>query len=254
MHSGNVTYHDLVSFLRKFDGRTSAQESLLPPDERVDLSKLVCLENQFFWTINFPQFTTGFISSNTRMILGYRSRYLSLSFLSTIIHPEDAPVALLAFKKMHEIISLHYHAMKPFHTVFSLDFRLRKEDGTYIRILNQNCIAVKESGFFHFQGLAFNTDISHIKSSKRIEFDFFSKENMAINYPDKELRNFAAFFTCRECEIIRLLAQGKSSSQIGEELHISRHTVDTHRRKMLAKSHLCNTAELIAFANEKGLF
>ncbi|PWD99249.1 hypothetical protein DDZ16_11690 [Marinilabilia rubra] len=40
---------------------------------------------------------------------------------------------------------------------------------------------------------------------------------------------------------------------IGQILNISRHTVDIHRRNMLAKSRLCNTAELIAFSNENRL-
>lgn len=255
MHSGNVTFRELVTFIRRFEKQNSGKnfvESVC--GETVDFSEIFCLENQFFWTIHFPQVTTGFISPNAQKILGYNSRHLSLKFLVSLIHPEDAPVALLAFKKMNEIICMYYNSLSPFDTVFSLDFRLRKENGAYIRVLNQNCIASKDDDLFHFLGLACNTDISGIKTSKRMEFDLYNRDGLPIEFPDQELRNFAAFFTARECEIIHLLAQGKSSSEIGEELHISRHTVDTHRRKMLAKSHLCNTAELIAFSNEAGLF
>lgn len=52
----------------------------------------------------------------------------------------------------------------------------------------------------------------------------------------------------RENEIIRLIAQGFASKQIGEKLCISHHTVDTHRRKILSKTNCKNAAELTLFA------
>ncbi len=48
----------------------------------------------------------------------------------------------------------------------------------------------------------------------------------------------------REIEIVRLLAEGLASKQIGSELEISKHTVDTHRRNLLRKTGSKNTLEL----------
>jgi len=48
----------------------------------------------------------------------------------------------------------------------------------------------------------------------------------------------------REIEIVRLLAEGLASKQIGAELNISKHTVDTHRRNLLRKTDCKNTLEL----------
>lgn len=58
----------------------------------------------------------------------------------------------------------------------------------------------------------------------------------------------------RELEIIRLLGKGLNSRQIGEELFLSRHTVDTYRRKILEKFDVQNTAELIQIASQGNLF
>lgn len=52
--------------------------------------------------------------------------------------------------------------------------------------------------------------------------------------------------TQREKEIVQLLLDGNSSSEIGEKLNISRHTVDTHRRKILKKLNLKNSVKLVA--------
>lgn len=54
--------------------------------------------------------------------------------------------------------------------------------------------------------------------------------------------------TDREIEIVRLLARGMKSQDIGHTLYISKHTVDTHRRRILQKTDCKNTAELIQFA------
>lgn len=56
----------------------------------------------------------------------------------------------------------------------------------------------------------------------------------------------------REMEIVRELATGGSSKAISERLFLSEHTVRTHRRNILQKLGLHNTAELIHMAMEKG--
>ncbi len=61
--------------------------------------------------------------------------------------------------------------------------------------------------------------------------------------------------TEREIEIIQLLSEGYSSKEIGEQLLISKHTVDTHRRNMARKLDLRNSYQLIVWAfKEKILF
>lgn len=52
--------------------------------------------------------------------------------------------------------------------------------------------------------------------------------------------------TERETEIIKLLAQNKSSKEIAEILFLSKHTVNTHRRNILEKTGKDSTAELVA--------
>jgi DNA-binding NarL/FixJ family response regulator len=49
----------------------------------------------------------------------------------------------------------------------------------------------------------------------------------------------------REKEIANLLATGLSTKQIGEKLHISFYTVESHRKNLLQKLEAKNTAELI---------
>lgn len=57
--------------------------------------------------------------------------------------------------------------------------------------------------------------------------------------------------TPREIEIIKYISEGMTNHEIADRLFLSIATVDTHRKNILAKLHLRNTASLIkyAFAN-----
>ncbi|MGC4235286.1 MAG: response regulator transcription factor [Niabella sp.] len=57
----------------------------------------------------------------------------------------------------------------------------------------------------------------------------------------------------REQEVLKMIAEGKKSAEIAALLFISTNTVDTHRKNILAKCEVKNTAELISFANKNGL-
>ena len=57
----------------------------------------------------------------------------------------------------------------------------------------------------------------------------------------------------REIEVLRLMAAGKSNREIAEALFISRNTVSTHVRNILAKTGSANRAEAAAFAVRHGL-
>lgn len=52
----------------------------------------------------------------------------------------------------------------------------------------------------------------------------------------------------REMEIIRLIAEGNSNQDIADKLFLSVHTVNTHRKNIMNKLGLCNTAGLVMYA------
>jgi DNA-binding NarL/FixJ family response regulator len=52
----------------------------------------------------------------------------------------------------------------------------------------------------------------------------------------------------REMEIIKLIAEGYSNNEIADRLFISVHTVGTHRKNIMSKLGLCNTASLVMYA------
>ena len=64
---------------------------------------------------------------------------------------------------------------------------------------------------------------------------------------------FAITLTEREMDVLKLLAEGLTSKQIGEQLFVAGSTVDTHRRNMLAKFEVENTMQLVMAAQRAGI-
>ncbi|ATN05141.1 DNA-binding response regulator [Chryseobacterium indologenes] len=58
--------------------------------------------------------------------------------------------------------------------------------------------------------------------------------------------------TNREKEVLGLIAAGKTTMQMAEQLFISKFTIESHRKNLLQKFEAKNVAELISLAADKG--
>ncbi len=57
----------------------------------------------------------------------------------------------------------------------------------------------------------------------------------------------------REYQVFRMLAAGKTVTEIGKELHLSVKTVSTHRSHILTKMDMHTNADMVSYAQVKGL-
>jgi len=81
--------------------------------------------------------------------------------------------------------------------------------------------------------------------------DAMVKQLLKGNAPQKETKNKK--LTPRELEILKLIAEEKSNQEIADSLFISIRTVDTHRRNLLEKIQVKNTAGLVKYALKNGI-
>lgn len=72
-----------------------------------------------------------------------------------------------------------------------------------------------------------------------------SNYNMSIDY-ESVLSN-------REKEVMMLIVKELSSTEIARLLHIGKRTVDTHRKNIITKLNLKNTAGIVKYAIEHGV-
>jgi DNA-binding NarL/FixJ family response regulator len=88
---------------------------------------------------------------------------------------------------------------------------------------------------------------------------YFSREVSSIliehlNKPRVSKKRIADIpLSARELEVLKLIVEENSNPEIAEQLFISIRTVDTHRRNLLEKLGVKNTAGLVKYAIQKGL-
>lgn len=101
----------------------------------------------------------------------------------------------------------------------------------------------------------------HTVASGRRYLDDEVQEKVIGALIDKDQRSIKAsnnsdsgdVLTAREKDVLVLLAKGLTSKKISEELYVSTHTVDTHRKNILSKLGVNNSAELVQYALRNGL-
>ncbi|WP_074408798.1 MULTISPECIES: response regulator [Aquimarina] len=77
---------------------------------------------------------------------------------------------------------------------------------------------------------------------------YFDKK---IHLPSAEKNTSKSVLSSREKEILGLIARGKTSHEIADQLFIGKSTVDTHRKNMIRKLGLNGAGELLRFALER---
>jgi len=65
--------------------------------------------------------------------------------------------------------------------------------------------------------------------------------------------NELAALSAREREVLQLIAEGKSNKEVAQALAIATSTVESHRKHLMEKLDLHNTADMVRFAIRKGI-
>ncbi len=176
-----------------------------------------------------------YCNDSFKSILGYNADKIirgGWEFWYKIIDPDEAGTIKnkinLLIRKPHlgnhqEVLSFNYHIKD---------------------VLSKWHFVSHELSLYHFRKnifvLNYLFDISQIE---RIEY-FFGKKHNPI---DKNGANIS--ISKREKEVLLLVADGFSSKQIADELCISNHTSIKHRKNLIEKFKVKNTAQLIKEAS-----
>ncbi len=244
------TLNELSAYLKQlqfsFEGDSSGKYTY------DDIGKIPLFPNQYLYISSLRSLKIEY-KRDIEKVLGYKESKFTPTFLYQLIHPDQRQQVMEAtrlsfeYAFAFELFSYDYS--------FSMDFKCRHKDNRYRYILRQ-------SSFFEFDEnnvpvsiLSICTDISNHKIGDSIGWQVFGVESQLTDLTGL-LSNIQIkgdeLLSEREIEIVRCLARGNSSKEIGEELFISSHTVDTHRRKILKKLGLKNVVELVMFALRQG--
>lgn len=211
------------------------------------LLEIFHIGNFYYWFFDITSFKFIFLSPEIKKVLGYDSENVDLEFFMSKIHPDDQATFL-----NHENTVLDFFSKLPVDKILkykvSYDYRMINSDNKPIRILHQ-VVVIQHDGNRVLMTLGVHTDISHLKTSNVSKLSFIGMEG-ELSYHDvlisKKYKSSNDILTKREKDVVKLICRGYSSQHISKILFISKHTVDTHRKKILLKTNTKNISELIA--------
>ncbi len=217
------------------------------------LLNIVHVGKYYNFIFNIYEGAFDFMSDSVKEVLGYEPHEMTIQLLLDILHPEDKSYFL---KFEHK--SIEFFKGLPFDKIAKYkaqhDYRVRDRNNKYVRILQQVVqINYDESNFYHSLGI--HTDISHIKKDGEPCLSIIGLDGEPSFYNIADANVFAKsydLFTKREREILKCIVEGKSSKTIAAELYISLHTVNTHRKNILAKANCKTPLDLATKAINEG--
>ncbi len=210
----------------------------------------------FYIIIDYTEFNYKYVSDSIKPILGYEPESFlvdSFSAFNTIIFPEDRESMLKGWPAIAQYIKqLPTDIIK--HSTCTVDFQIKAFTGNHVHILQQTVmLETDENGRFLYE-LVKLTDITHWQKTSPLTYIINTPDPDfdMIYIPSEDLQIQGNAFSPAELKVLELMANGEKSKDIARQLHISPHTVDTHRRNMLRKTQCSNTQDLIRFAYLSG--
>jgi len=245
---------EATNIWRKAPSETSVGQLQIELELYKKLLNFFQVGDNFYLVFNLVRIEIDMVSNEVQNVLGCQPSEFNIEYLLNNIHPDDHPWFLNHENKARDFLTalpvdkLTKYKMRH-------DFRVRKADGSYIRILSQAMVFEHDENGVIMRTLVAFTDITHLKPEGKPTLSFIGLDGEP-SYVDVDVKEVFAvskdFLSKREKQILLLIIEGKLSKEISQILHISKQTVDSHRNNMLAKNKLKNTSELIAKAIKQG--
>lgn len=208
----------------------------------------------YYFVFNPKKGEFEFMSPGLKTVLGFDPETISASYFLSQLHPEDQPYFLNFETKIKQFFSeLPFDKVEKYKIRY--DFRIKNNEGQYIRILHQMVsIQHNDTGVF-VRSLGIHTDISHLKEGGKPVLSFIGMggEPSFINVEVENLfKPSKRILSEREMNVLILLVAGQKSPEIAQSLNIKKYTVDTHRKNILRKTNCLSSYELISKAINEG--
>lgn len=236
--SGQAQFAETRTFFSELDQLLRGKKVEAPSPALMPYSKQQCV-----YLLNSR--TRELVSAvGVEGMLGYRADEFDFHSLVNYVHPDDVDTLTSVREAVLEYMS---HNAEVKELTLSITYRIRKKNGNYIKVLKQMSISRQADDPLTMYHNILLTDISFMKSGSQVEWTFdapnLNPEDVRMYVP----QNSVKFFSTREQEVLELIDKGYTSHEIAKALFISKHTVDTHRRKMLQKTGCANAIALLEF-------
>ena len=216
------TYEDVKNLGKEWDFWFSFTQNL--PKKNDDLKN-----NSYCFILNNKSKSIDYVSESMNYFLGYTNSEFDIDKIFAIIHPDD-----LDYVKSCEYqciqINNKFYFNEHFQYSFHYSYRIKKKNGVYITIKQRyETIEVDDRGHL-YKTIVLHELMDDYLIRPKDDFKIFDRNKGTFIYISNEFK-----LTRREIEILDLVNQGFTSFEISDKLHLSKHTIDTHRKNIVYK-------------------
>ena len=223
-----------------------------------NIASLFALGNHFYFLMNLAEMKIDYVSHSILDVLGITKENTSVEKLLALWHPSD--LKKMSFKE-DLIINFFYNHIPPIdmlHYKVSYLNRLKDANGNYKKILHQSTALAISDDHKVVYTFCIETDLTHLKIPMSDTITFLGINGRPSYYSDdmktiKPLTKKSTNLSRREIEVLSQISKGKSSKMIANNLNISLHTVNTHKKNIMNKSNADNITELISLLIIEGV-
>lgn len=207
----------------------------------------------FFCITNTVHQNFEYISKNFTACTGLSKEKMEeggMDYFWSLFHPKDIKLWLTCLQSLMAFTMTELDDEKRKRMSYTWNYRIKNSKDDYITII-QNTTPLQFDkdhkpiiGLAHYTVLDCDLNMDICACAKYLNDN---NEYETLFYKNMSNTNLLDVISNRERDIIRLLISRKTSQEIANNLNISKHTVDTHRRNILKKLNLTSTFELVSY-------
>lgn len=216
----------------------------------LDFDSFHVLPNQFAYIVDCTCSEIIKAKGNTHGLLSIKDNDLTIDHIFNLLHPSIADDFFHDVADGFDVIKQKPVTALPLRNGLSHINTVKKVGNGYHTFLRSAYIWESDDHGIFRKTISVYTHL----------YDGLAKAtNPSMNGPEGQLfraeylKPFQHTLSAREIQLLKLIAEGDTTSMMSEKLHISRRTVETHRKNMIRKLEVNNTAHLVGLSKDIGL-
>lgn len=209
----------------------------------------------YYYVIDFYDMSVSNVSDSIYDIHGLIPENVIFNDVLNTIHPDDIDFVANAEMFITKFFAERIPREKLLSYKMNYSFRSRIKTGEYALLNHQAIMLSLDENGRSGKSLNIHTRIDHLSTvnTRKISLIGLNGEPSYMNISLEDDITSLPYFSKREKEILKLIAEGLNSNEIAEKLFIAVMTVKKHRQNILSKTKCKNITQLIKECTRLGL-
>lgn len=222
------------------------------------LTQTIRSSDHHYFIVDFAQPNELYkVSPKTSSFLNHHLKKPKVVDLLKQVHPDDIDYMKACEDHIFQFLTVETKGQDMREHLFSYQYRFRMERA-YRLLLHQSAV-LSVDGFGRISKMLFvHTLINHIATTNSRKLSIKGLNGNAIHqirniWGSSQNNELLRLLSEREIQVIRCFSEGNTAQRTAELLHISEHTVRTHRKNILKKTNCNNMTALVKLCTQEGL-